>query len=336
MRNKGSGVRGRGSDTEIRKVVALAGGVGGAKMAAGLQAVLPPGDLSVVVNTADDFTLWGLYISPDVDTVLYTLAGIANRETGWGLAGETWNALEMLGRYGVDTWFRIGDKDMATHVLRTQLRAEGHTLSEITGRMAKGLGVATHILPMSDEPVATLVETPDGTLDFQDYFVRHRHSGAVTGVTFRGIERARPTDAVRETISEADAIIFCPSNPIVSIGPLLAVPGMRELIEQSAAVKVAVSPIVGGAAIKGPAAEMLSGLGFEVSPVGVASIYGRLIDGIVIDRVDQTLAPRVESLGMDTLVTSTVMGGDESRAALAGEVLAFCGRLRSGRASIAT
>ena len=179
----------------------------------------------MVVNTADDFTLWGLYISPDLDTVMYTLAGIANSETGWGLAGETWNALEMLGRYGVDTWFRIGDKDIATHVLRTQRMAEGKTLTEVTEKMVSALGVQSHILPMCDEPVATFVHTPEGTLDFQDYFVRRRHSGAVTGVTFRGIEEARPTEAVRQALSEADAIILCPSNPIVSIGPLLAVPG---------------------------------------------------------------------------------------------------------------
>jgi LPPG:FO 2-phospho-L-lactate transferase len=303
-------------------------------MAAGLQTALSPGDLSVVVNTADDFTMWGLYISPDVDTVLYTIAGIANPQTGWGLAGETWNALEMLGRYGVDTWFRIGDKDMATHVLRTHLRTEGKTLTQITERLASSLGVPGRVLPMCDEPVATLVETPDGTLDFQDYFVRRRHSGTVTGVTFRGIEEARPTGAVRSAISEANALILCPSNPIVSIGPLLAVPGMRELIVESTAVKVAVSPIVGGVAIKGPAAEMLSGLGFEVSPVGVATIYRGLVDGMVIDRADEALAPRVADLGMEVLVTSTVMGGEESRAALAREVLAFSERIRTGQAQI--
>lgn len=329
MRNDGHGAR-------ARKVVALAGGVGGAKMAAGLQSVLPPGHLSVVVNTADDFTLWGLYISPDVDTVLYTLAGIANPQTGWGLANETWHALEMLWRYGVDTWFRIGDKDMATHVLRTQLRAEGKTLSQITERLANSLGVPTQILPMCDEPVATLVETPDGTLDFQDYFVRRRHSGAVTGVTFKGIEEARPTEAVRRAIIEADVIIVCPSNPIVSVGPIMSVPGMRDLILKSRAVKVAVSPIVGGAAIKGPAAEMLSGLGFEVSPVGVATIYRGLVDGMVIDRSDEDLASRVEDLGMEVLVTSTVMSGNDSRAALAREVLAFSEHLRTAQTQIRT
>jgi LPPG:FO 2-phospho-L-lactate transferase len=234
----------------------------------------------------------------------------------------------------VDTWFRIGDKDMATHVLRSQLLSEGKTLAQITERLASSLGVPGRVLPMCDEPVATLVETPDGTLDFQDYFVRRRHSGTVKGVSFKGIEAARPTDAVRNAITEADAIILCPSNPIVSIGPLLAVPGMRELIVESRAVKVAVSPIVGGAAIKGPAAEMLSGLGFEVSPVGVATIYRGIVDGMVIDQADRALAPRVAGLGMEAFVTSTVMGGDESRAALAREVLAFSERLRAEQTQV--
>ena len=272
--------------SNVHSVLALAGGVGGAKLAEGLQAVIAPGSLNVVVNTADDFTLWGLHISPDLDTVMYTLAGIANPETGWGLADETWSALEMLKRYGEDAWFRIGDKDMATHVLRTQLLSQGRTLTEVTRQMVSALGVSSRLLPMSDELVATLVETPEGTLDFQDYFVRHRHSDLVTGVSFKGIEQARPTEEVKRAINEAYVIIFCPSNPIVSIGPILAVPGMRDLIEGSQAVKVAVSPIVGGAAIKGPAASMLDTLGYEVSAVGVASIYKGLVDGIVMDDVD--------------------------------------------------
>jgi LPPG:FO 2-phospho-L-lactate transferase len=207
-------------------VAALAGGVGGAKLASGLQAALPPGTLSVVVNTADDFTLWGLHISPDLDTVMYTLAGIANPETGWGVAGDTWQGLEMLARYGRDAWFRIGDMDMVTHVLRTQMLSEGQTLTQATADLASSLGIPGRILPMCDEPVQSLIETPEGTLDFQEYFVRHRHGDTVTGVTFDGIEEARPTPQVSEALGGTEVIVFCPSNPFVSIGPIVAVPGL--------------------------------------------------------------------------------------------------------------
>ncbi len=309
------------------RIAALAGGVGGAKLAHGLQAVLPPGALSVVVNTADDFKLWGLHISPDLDTVMYTLAGVANPQTGWGLAGDTWRALDMLTQYGRDPWFRVGDMDLATHVLRTQLRHEGRTLTEATANLASSLGVRSHLLPMCDEPVETLVETAEGTLNFQDYFVRRRHADTVTGVTFEGIDSARPTSAVSEALGEVAAIVFCPSNPIVSIGPILAVPGMLGLIERSRSVKVAVSPIVGGAALKGPAADMLHTLGHEVSPVGVASLYAGLLDGIVIDRVDAALAPRIEELGIRVEITDTIMNSDADRQALAETVLHFCGTL---------
>src|SRR3954451_19976792 len=198
-----------------KSIGALAGGVGGAKLASGLQAALPEGSLAVIVNTADDFRLWGLHISPDLDTVMYTLAGLANPETGWGLAGDTWDGQEMLARYGRDTWFRIGDMDMVTHVLRTQLLSEGRSLTDATQALASSLGLRTRILPMCDRRVETVVETPDGTLAFQDYFVRRRHGDAVTGVSFDGIDDARPTSEVSEALAEAAAIIFCPSNPIV-------------------------------------------------------------------------------------------------------------------------
>lgn len=319
--------RGPATGSAFKSVVVLAGGVGGAKLAAGLQSVLPPGSLSVVVNTADDFRLWGLHISPDTDTVMYTLAGIANPETGWGISGETWNALEMISMYRRDAWFRIGDRDLATHVLRTQMLATGRSLTDITGDLSTGLGIPTRILPMCDEPVSTLVHTPEGDLEFQEYFVRHRHKNTVTGFTFRGIEEASPTRAVERAISEADAIIFGPSNPFVSIGPILAVPGMRDLIKRSSAPKVAVSPIVGGAAIKGPAADMLRSLDHEVSPVGVAALYKGLVDGMVIDLVDSESAGRFGELGMGAHAAPTVITGEESRSALASEVLAFAGRL---------
>jgi LPPG:FO 2-phospho-L-lactate transferase len=319
---------GRNENTQSR-IVALAGGVGGAKLAHGLQASLPTGALMVVVNTADDFKLWGLHISPDLDTVMYTLAGLANREWGWGIEGDTWNALDMLGAYGQDTWFRIGDKDLATHVLRTHLLSEGHTLTSVTVQLAREVSVRAHILPMCNEPVETLVQTPEGTLEFQEYFVRHRHADVVTGVLFRGVESASITPEAESALLDADAIIFCPSNPIVSIGPILAVPGMKECLRQAGAPKVAVSPIVGGAALKGPAADMLSTLGHETSAVGVAAIYRGLVDGMVIDNVDSDLAPRIIEMGMEVEVTDTIMKSEQDRARLAQTVLSFCERLTS-------
>jgi LPPG:FO 2-phospho-L-lactate transferase len=310
-------------------VVALAGGVGGAKLAEGLQAVLPAGALAVIVNTADDFRLWGLHISPDLDTVMYTLAGIANPATGWGIAGDTWSALGMIARYGRDTWFRLGDMDLATHILRTQMLAEGRTLTEVTADLSTALGVPTRILPMSDRPVQTLVHTADGTLEFQEYFVRRRHADEVMGITFRGIEQARPTHHVIEALAGAWAVVFCPSNPFVSIGPMLALPGFKQALSDSAAVKVAVSPIVGGAAIKGPAAAMLRTLGHEVSAVGVAALYRGLIDGMVIDHVDEGLAPRIREMGIAVEIAHTIMGASQTRADLAARVLDFCHRLRA-------
>jgi LPPG:FO 2-phospho-L-lactate transferase len=317
-----------GSPTPV--IAALAGGVGGARLGAGLQAALPEGSLRMVVNTADDFRLWGLHISPDLDTVMYTLADLANPELGWGLAGDTWRGLEMIARYGEEPWFRIGDMDMATHVLRTRMLSEGRTLTEASATLAAGLGVAGRILPMCDEPVETLVETPEGTLGFQDYFVRRRHGDVVTGVSFEGIEAARPTPEVAEALGEATAIIFCPSNPIVSIGPILAVPGMAGLLERARSVKVAVSPIIGGAAVKGPAADMLRTMGHEVSPVGVAALYAGAIDGIVIDRVDEALASRIQDMGMEVEIADTIMRDQAGRRALAETVLGFCRRLGAG------
>jgi LPPG:FO 2-phospho-L-lactate transferase len=285
---------------------------------------LPPGALTVIVNTADDFRLWGLHISPDLDTVMYTLAGIANHETGWGLAGDTWQAMEMLGRYGRDAWFRLGDRDLATHILRTQMLSEGRTLTEATTNLATSLHIATGIVPMCDEPVQTLIETPGGTLDFQDYFVRRRHADRVTSITFQGIAAAQPTKQVISALESASVIIFCPSNPYVSIGPILAVPGMEEAIMQSGAVKVAISPIVGGAALKGPAADMMSAFGDEVSPAGVAAIYKGLVSGMVIDAIDAEVSTRIEEMGMVVSVTNTVMKSDNDRADLARHSLALC------------
>jgi len=312
------------------KVCALAGGVGGAKLAAGLQEVLPPGGLTVVVNTADDFDLWGLRICPDLDTVMYTLAGISNPQTGWGIAGESFDALNMLARYGEDTWFMLGDRDLATHVLRTSHLRAGETLTAVMDALSGSLGVRSAVLPMSDEEVSTVLKTPAGLLEFQEYFVRRGQRDEVLGVELRGIEEAGPTDAVLGAVAAADVVVFCPSNPVVSVGPILALPGMREALAASSAPKVAVSPIVGGRALKGPADRMLASLGHEVSAVGVAAIYEGLVDGMVVDRADEGERPGIEALGMRSLATDAVMRDAADRARLAGEVVEFGAGLAVG------
>jgi len=312
------------------KVCALAGGVGGAKLAAGLQAALPSGDLSIVANTADDFDLWGLRICPDLDTVMYTLANVANEETGWGVEDESFNTLAMISAYGEDTWFWLGDRDLATHVLRTQRLRAGTRLTEVTAGLAAALGVESYLLPMCDEPVATVLKTPEGLLEFQEYFVRRGQRDEVLGVELRGIDNARIPAKVSEEISHAEAIIFCPSNPVVSIGPILAIPGMRELLANSPAPKVAVSPIVGGRALKGPADKMLRSLGHEVSAVGVARMYEGIVDRFVVDRLDGEEEARISALGMRVLTTDAVMRDEPDRERLAREVLNFCSELGAG------
>ena len=312
------------------KTLALAGGVGGAKLAAGLQAVLPDGDLAVVVNTADDFRLWGLHISPDLDTVMYTLAGIANPQAGWGIRNETFDALGMLAGYGEDTWFMLGDKDLATHVLRTDRLHKGDSLTEVTADLSAALGVGSAVLPMCDEPVSTLVHTPNGPLEFQDYFVRRRQRDEVLGVDLRGVEGARVTPGTSQALAEAGLIVLCPSNPVVSIGPILSVPGFSEALAAAPAPKVGVSPIVGGRALKGPADRMMHSLGHEVSAMGVARGYGGMVDAMVIDRTDADEEPAIAGLGLEVLVTDAVMRGERDRGRLAREVLEF-GRSLGGR-----
>jgi len=304
-----------------RSVTALAGGVGGAKLAQGLADAVSPESLSIIVNTADDFDLWGLRICPDLDTVLYTLAGIANPATGWGIEGDTHVTLDAITRYGEDPWFQLGDQDVATHVLRTRALRAGQSLTEITANFATRLGVLPRILPMTDDVVATMIHTPDAVLAFQDYFVRRRQSDTVTGVTLAGIDDAELSMAARSAISAADVIVFCPSNPIVSTGPILALPGVRDLIGSASAVRIGVSPIVGGKAIKGPADRMLQSLGHESSAFGVASIYAGLIDIFVIDTQDAADRERIEALGMRVVVTGTVMHDRLDRDRLAIEVL---------------
>ena len=305
------------------RVCALAGGVGGAKLAAGLQAALPLGDLSIVTNTADDFDLWGLHICPDLDTVMYTLAGISNPETGWGIVNESFETLDMLESYGEETWFKLGDRDLATHILRTSRMRSGETLTEVTAGLSGVLGVDSAVLPMSDDPVSTVLETPEGRLEFQEYFVRRGQRDEVLAVELRGIQDAGPTECVLAAISSAHAIVLCPSNPVVSVGPILALPGMTEALASSSAPKVAVSPIVGGRALKGPADRMLASLGHEVSATGVARMYAGLLDGMVVDRTDEGEQAGIETLGVRVLVTQSVMRDAEDRARLASETLEF-------------
>jgi LPPG:FO 2-phospho-L-lactate transferase len=307
------------------KVVALAGGVGGARLAHGLQQVLDPGDLTVVVNTADDTERHGLLVCPDHDTVMYTLAGIANRELGWGIAGETWAVMDQLAGYGEESWFRLGDRDFAAHIVRTARLRGGARPTDVALHLQASLGLATRILPMADTPVRTRVLTDDGWLDFQDYFVRLRQEPDVRAVTFEGAEGATASSEVRDAFGAAEAIVVCPSNPIVSVAPILAVGGIRDAIHAARAAGVqvaAVSPIVGGRALKGPADRMLATLGHEVSALGVARILSGVVDAFVLDSIDAALAPDIEALGIRAVVTDTVMTDDAARARLAREVIA--------------
>src|SRR5215218_6743908 len=300
-------------------------------MAQGLQAALPPGDLTVVVNTADDFELYGLSISPDLDTVMYTLAGIADPVNGWGVAGDTRNTLDAIANYGEETWFLLGDQDFATHILRTDRLRAGRPLSAVTTELAAALGIRNRIVPMTDDRVATLVDTLAGRLEFQDYFVGRRQSDDVLGVTFAGIEQATAHPDALAAIREATTVVIAPSNPIVSVAPILETPGMREALDNTPAAIVAVSPIVGGRALKGPAAQMLATLGHEVSPLGVALLYADVIDGLAVDEIDRELVPAIELAGPRVLVTATVMGDEGDRRRLAVEVLDFAAQLAGER-----
>jgi LPPG:FO 2-phospho-L-lactate transferase len=303
-------------------IVALAGGVGGSKLVEGLARVVsPPEDLVVIVNTADDQEFYGLSISPDLDTVMYTVAGIVNKSTGWGIEDDTFYALSMLGRYGEETWFRLGDRDLATHILRTRELRKGRSLTEVTADLAGRLGVRPRILPMSDDPVRTIVLTPEGELQFQEYFVKRRASDPVVGVRFEGIDRARPTPQVLSALREAEAVVICPSNPIVSIGPILSLPGFRETLQETRAVKVAVSPLAAGRAFKGPTVEMMRGLGYEASAYGVASLYRDFLHVVIIDERDVELVPRIEELGIRIVVRPVAMYTLEEKVALAKAVL---------------
>ncbi|HEX2040391.1 MAG TPA: 2-phospho-L-lactate transferase [Acidimicrobiales bacterium] len=302
--------------------VALAGGVGAARLLRGLVAVVPPSEITAVVNTGDDVVLHGLHVSPDLDTVTYTLAGAVNPETGWGLAGESWAAMEALERYGGLTWFRLGDRDLATHLYRTQRLREGASLSTVAAEIARAWGLEVRLLPMSDDRVETRVGIAgEGEVGFQEYFVGRRHSVPVSAVRFAGAEAASPAPGVLDALAAADRVVVCPSNPVVSIGPLLAVPGLRDAVATRRADVVAVSPIVAGAALKGPADRMLAELGHEPSVVGVARLYAELASTLVIDEADEGLADAVESTGMRCVVAPAVMRTADDAAALARTVL---------------
>jgi LPPG:FO 2-phospho-L-lactate transferase len=302
-------------------VVLLAGGVGGARLAVGLVGILPPSSLTIIVNTGDDFEHWGLHISPDLDTVMYNLAGIANSETGWGLAGDTFQSLEMMARYAGPDWFRLGDRDLATSLVRTMRLGQGQSLTEVTLALSTRLGVMHPILPMSDQPVRTILDTDRGELAMQEYFVRERWQPAVRSVRYAGAEAAHPTEQVSAALDAATAIILGPSNPYLSIDPILAVPGIRERIVRSRAPCVALSPIIGGRAVKGPAAKMMAELGQEVSSFGVAKHYAGILKGIMLDTIDRDVCPSIEALDIRAVTRHTLMETPGDKIRLAGELL---------------
>lgn len=312
------------------RIVALAGGVGGAKLAHGLARIDGEG-LAVIVNTGDDFVHVGLNISPDIDTVLYTLGGIANRNQGWGVEGESWAFMKQLALLGGPDWFLLGDRDVALHALRTERLRRGERLTTIVADVSRSLGVASAILPMTDRPVPTIVTTRQGDLPFQDYFVRLRCGVPVTGFRFDGIEQATPTQEALAALAAPalEAIVICPSNPYVSIDPILSVPGLRSAVQDAGRPIVAVSPIVAGAAIKGPAAEMMRELDHAASALGVARRYAGLIDGFVIDHADAADAGAIRALGMEVLATDAIMRDEDDRERLARECLDFAKRLAS-------
>ena len=312
------------------RVVALSGGIGGAKLALGLYRALPPEGLLVACNTGDDFVHLGLHVSPDVDTVLYTLAGLADRDRGWGRAGETWTFMSVLGQLGGETWFRLGDGDLALHVERTRRLAAGEGLAAITETLRSRLGVRAAIVPVSDDPVPTRVHSTEGVLPFQEYFVKRRCEPVVTGFEFAGAGSARPAPALLSALAHdaLEAVVICPSNPFISVDPMLAIPGVRQALAACAAPVVAVSPVIGGRAVKGPTAKMMGDLGLPVTATAVAEHYHGLLDGFVLDRADATAAG---TLALPSRVTATLMRDDADKRRLAQEVLAFARDLRAAR-----
>lgn len=302
-------------------VLILAGGVGGSKFVKG--ASLVEEDVMAIINTGDDFERFGLYISPDIDINLYTLANLIH-EQGWGFKDETYSSQSVLSEiYGEDCWFNLGDKDLATHIFRTHLMKENKTLTEITAILCERLGIKARVIPMSNEPVQTYINTPEGVIHFQKYLIKRNMSDQVLGIHLSGIEHAKPAPGMMDAIHSAKMIVLAPSNPFVSIGPILAVPGIRNAIRESKAVVAAISPIIGGKAVKGPAAKMLADLQVEVSPIGIAKLYEDLLDVMVIDRQDEQYRKQLEHHGFDVLVTNTILDSDQRKANLAKEVIEF-------------
>jgi LPPG:FO 2-phospho-L-lactate transferase len=312
-------------------VTALAGGVGAARFLRGLARVIDPTRLCVIVNTGDDEEFFGLYVSPDLDTVTYTLANAVDQGKGWGLPEETFRCLNALGRYYSDTWFSLGDADLATHLFRTRQLRQGQSLSEVTAAIVRAWGVQATLLPMSNDPVRTIVHTEVGALPFQEYFVKGRGEGQVRKVELRGIATATAAPGVCAAIRSSYLVIIPPSNPIVSIGPILALPGVRETLRETAAPIVAISPLVAGKPIKGPADRLLSGLGIEVSAVGVASLYRDFLDTFVIDTQDAKQLPRLERQGLAAIATDTIMKDVEKSVSLARVVVEYKHKKRQGK-----
>jgi LPPG:FO 2-phospho-L-lactate transferase len=288
-------------------ITALAGGVGAAKFLQGLAQVVSQKEITAIVNTGDDIELYGLHISPDLDIVMYTLAGVVDEEKGWGIRGDTFHCLEMLRKYGYETWFNLGDKDLATHIHRTTLIKSGLTLSEATDKLCQAFGLEVKILPMTNDAFTTKIVTDKGTMHFEEYFVKRNAQDKVLNVLFEGADRAQPASGVVEAIKDSNLVIVCPSNPIVSIGTILSVKSIRAALKATEAKVVAVSPIVGGRPVKGPADKLMEGLGLTVSAYSVAKLYSDFLDVFIIDHVDQAEKERVEDLGLKVIVTNTIM-----------------------------
>jgi LPPG:FO 2-phospho-L-lactate transferase len=309
-------------------IVVLAGGVGAARFLQGIVQVVPQEELTVIVNTGDDREFYGLHVSPDVDIVLYTLAGIVDEKNGWGVRNDTYHTMQQLTRYGHEDWFLLGDRDLATHIHRTQRLREGKTFSEITDELRQLLGLHLRVLPMSNQKVATHIRTAEGLLHFEEYFVQRQCSDPVQDVEFVGASSAKPAPGLLDALKEAEAILIAPSNPIVSIGSILSIPGVHEALHEASGMVVAVSPIIGGAPIKGPADKLMKGLHIEVSAVGVARYYRDFLDVMVIDRQDEQLLPAIEDLGIPAIATDTIMRDAASKAKLARAVLEAAGITR--------
>ena len=305
-------------------VVALAGGVGGAKLALGFSCVLDPEELTIIVNTGDDDIFHGLYVCPDIDTVMYTLAGLSNTDTGWGLADESFKALSMLDRYGCDTWFNLGDLDFGTHIMRKCLLDDNYSLTETTAYLCRKLGISTHVLPMTNDRISTVIKTVGGDLSMQQYFVRDKAEPEVLDITYVGSDTAQPSEEFSEALDNADKLVFCPSNPFLSIGPILALDGIRSKmmdLKKDSHIRIAVSPIVAGDSVKGPAGKIMRELGYEVSCVTVAELYRDLCDVFVIDVSDSKHCKAIQALGINPLVAPIIMNSKADKITLAKTLL---------------